>query len=239
MKTQLNDTIQKYAQNALRTIAFAYKDLDPGFGGEDYKDLLPGSKVGVIEESDNILIAIAGIMDIIRPEVPEAVSKCNFAGVRVRMVTGDNKVTAIAIAKECGILSQNEGNEENVCMTGPEFYDFVGRLIYKDTKEEVEIMGKEDRKDYETVGSIEKMKIIRNKLKVLARSRPNDKYVMVAGLKQLGDIVAVTGDGTNDAPALTKADVGFAMGITGTDVAKGASDIILLDDNFSSIIVAL
>lgn len=83
------------------------------------------------------------------------------------------------------------------------------------------------------------MKIIRNKLKVLARSRPNDKYVMVAGLKQLGDIVAVTGDGTNDAPALTKADVGFAMGITGTDVAKGASDIILLDDNFSSIIVAL
>lgn len=105
MKTQLNDTIQKYAQNALRTIAFAYKDLDPGFGGEDHKDLLPGSKVGVIEESDNILIAIAGIMDIIRPEVPEAVSKCNFAGVRVRMVTGDNKVTAIAIAKECGILS--------------------------------------------------------------------------------------------------------------------------------------
>lgn len=111
-------------------------------------------------------------------------------------------------------------------MTGPEFYDYVGKLIYKDTKEEVEIMGKEDRKDFETVGDIEKMKNIRNKLKVLARSRPNDKYVMVAGLRQLGDIVAVTGDGTNDAPALRKADVGFAMN-TGTQVAHAASDIVI------------
>jgi P-type E1-E2 ATPase len=76
-------------------------------------------------------------------------------------------------------------------------------------------MGLEDKKQYETVGNVENMTIIRNKLKVLARSRPNDKYVMVAGLKQLGDIVAVTGDGTNDAPALRKADVGFAMA-TGT-----------------------
>lgn len=81
------------------------------------------------------------------------------------------------------------------------------------------------------------MKIIRNKLKVLARSRPNDKYVMVAGLKQLGDIVAVTGDGTNDAPALRKADVGFAMN-TGTQVAHAASDIVIQDDNFASIVKA-
>jgi Ca2+ transporting ATPase len=163
----------------------------------------------------NILIALAGIKDIIRDEVPKAVSQCNFAGVRVRMVTGDNKITAIAIAKECGILGENDGDEENVCMEGPEFYNFVGGLIYKDTKEQVIIMGKEDRKDQETVGDIEKMKIIKSKLKVLARSRPNDKYVIVSGLRQLGDIVAVTGDGTNDAPALRKADVGFAMA-TGT-----------------------
>jgi magnesium-transporting ATPase (P-type) len=153
------------------------------------------------------------------------------------MVTGDNKITAIAIAKECGILGENEGDEGNVCMEGPEFYDFVGGLIYKDTKEEVLIMGKEDRKDYETVGDVSKMKIIRNKLKVLARSRPNDKYVIVSGLKQLGDIVAVTGDGTNDAPALRKADVGFAMA-TGTQVAHAASDIIIQDDNFASIVKA-
>lgn len=86
-----------------------------------------------IEERNNVLIAIAGIKDIIREEVPEAVRKCNNAGVRVRMVTGDNKITAIAIAKECGILGPNEGDEECVCMEGPEFYDYVGKLIYKDT----------------------------------------------------------------------------------------------------------
>lgn len=215
MKNLLQDTIKNYAKNALRTIAFAYKDLTPGMGGPDHDQLVEGTNIGVIEESDNTLIALAGIMDIIREEVPGAVSKCNFAGVRVRMVTGDNKVTAIAIAKQCGILAEDEGDEECVCMEGPEFYEYVEKLIYKDTGEEVIVMGKEDRKDQESVGNINKMKNIRQKLKVLARSRPNDKYVMVAGLKQLGDIVAVTGDGTNDAPALRKADVGFAMA-TGT-----------------------
>ena len=221
----------------MRTIAFAYKDLEPGQGGDTHEDLIPGTKVAVVEESDNTLIAIAGIMDIIRDEVPNAVSQCNYAGVRVRMVTGDNKITAIAIAKQCGILADDEGDEECVCMEGPEFYDYVGKLIYKDTGEEVQIMGLEGRKEQESVGDVNRMKIIRDKLKVLARSRPNDKYVMVAGLKQLGDIVAVTGDGTNDAPALKKADVGFAMQ-TGTQVAHAASDIIIQDDNFASIVKA-
>ena len=96
MKNLLLDTIKNYAKGALRTIAFAYKDLQ---GNENYEDMVPGTKVGVVEDSDNILIALVGIMDIIRDEVPDAVSKCNYAGVRVRMVTGDNKVTAIAIAK--------------------------------------------------------------------------------------------------------------------------------------------
>lgn len=226
MKNKLNETIKSYAKNALRTIAFAYKDLQPGLGGPNREDMVMGTKIAVVEQTDNVLIAIAGIMDIIRDEVPKAVSQCNFAGVRVRMVTGDNKITAIAIAKQCGILNDNEGDEECVCMEGPEFYNFVGGFKYKDTRDEVQIMGLEDRKDQETVGDVAKMKIIRDKLRVLARSRPNDKYVMVAGLKQLGEIVAVTGDGTNDAPALRKADVGFAMA-TGTQVAHAASDIII------------
>lgn len=125
------------------------------------------------------------------------------------MVTGDNKTTAIAIAKECGILKEGEENEDCVCMEGPEFNEYVGSLVSKKTGERILVMGK-DATD-ESVGNVQNMKNVRQKLKVLARSRPNDKYIMVAGLKQLGDIVAVTGDGTNDAPALKKADVGFAM----------------------------
>jgi len=151
------------------------------------------------------------------------------------MVTGDNKITAIAIAKDCGIIREGEEDEECVCMEGPEFNEFVGSLIHKDTRERVIIMGKDA--DKEIIGNVENMKIVRQKLKVLARSRPNDKYIMVSGLKQLGDIVAVTGDGTNDAPALKRADVGFAMK-TGTQVAHSAADIIIQDDNFASIVKA-
>jgi calcium-translocating P-type ATPase len=151
------------------------------------------------------------------------------------MVTGDNKITAIAIAKECGILQEGEELEDCVCMEGPEFNEYVGSLVSKETKERILVMGK--NASDETIGNLENMKNVRQKLKVLARSRPNDKYIMVAGLRQLGDIVAVTGDGTNDAPALKKADVGFAMK-TGTQVAHSASDIIIQDDNFASIVKA-
>jgi magnesium-transporting ATPase (P-type) len=167
--------------------------------------------------------------------VPDAVKSCNEAGVRVRMVTGDNKITAIAIAKECGILQEGEEYEECVCMEGPEFNEFVGSLVSKETKERILVMGKNTQD--ETIGNLENMKLVRQKLKVLARSRPNDKYLMVSGLKQLGDIVAVTGDGTNDAPALKRSDVGFAMK-TGTQVAHSAADIIIQDDNFASIVKA-
>ena len=120
-------------------------------------------------------------------------------------------------------------------MTGPDFCSYVGGLVDKKTKEPIEIYGKDP--DREIIGNKAHMEIIRTKLKVLARSRPSDKYIIVAGLKELGDIVAVTGDGTNDAPALKKADVGFAMK-TGTQVAHGAADIIIQDDNFASIVKA-
>jgi Ca2+ transporting ATPase len=209
MQQQLGQTITTYAKMALRTIAFAYKDLEANEGGSAHEDKEEGSKIYKIEEGGYTLICIAGIKDIIRDEVPEAVAQCNEAGIRVRMVTGDNLITAIAIAKECGILADGEENEECVCMEGPAFNDFVGSLVHKDTRELIQIMGKES--DKEVIGNVQNMKLIRQKLKVLARSRPNDKYIMVTGLKQLGDIVAVTGDGTNDAPALRRADVGFAM----------------------------
>ena len=235
LKQEITALIKTYAKQSLRTIAVAYKDLQEGQGGSLHEDLIEGSKIHKVEETDNILLMIAGIKDIIRPEVPGAVIQCNEAGVRVRMVTGDNKITAIAIAKECGIIKDGEEDEHGVCMTGPDFADYVGGLVHKDTREEIKIMGKHG--DKEVIGNMEHMNIIRNKLKVLARSRPNDKYIMVSGLRQCGDIVAVTGDGTNDAPALKKADVGFAMQ-TGTNVAHNAADIIIQDDNFASIVKA-
>jgi len=235
-KQEFIDTIESYAKQALRTIAFGYKDLAEGEGGPAHEDIQEGSKIYDIEQGDLILISIAGIKDIIREEVPKAVQTCALAGVRVRMVTGDNKITAVAIAKECGIINdQGEENEECVCMEGPEFSKYVGGLVDKKTKENILVMGADVSR--ETIGNLDHMKKVRNKLKVLARSRPNDKYIMVAGLRQLGDIVAVTGDGTNDAPALKKADVGFAMK-TGTQVAHSAADIIIQDDNFASIVMA-
>jgi len=156
------------------------------------------------------LIALCGIKDIIRDEVPDAVAQCNIAGVRVRMVTGDNKTTAVAIAKECGIIAEGEEQDNKlICMEGPEFNEYVGSLVHKKTRERILVMGKDP--EIEAIGNMEAMKEIRMHTKVLARSRPNDKYIMVFGLKELGDIVSVTGDGTNDAPALKKANVGFAM----------------------------
>jgi len=104
-KQEFIDTIESYARQALRTIAFAYKDLAENEGGPAHEDIKEGSKIYDIEQGDLILISIAGIKDIIREEVPKAVQTCALAGVRVRMVTGDNKITAVAIAKECGIIN--------------------------------------------------------------------------------------------------------------------------------------
>lgn len=111
----------------------------------------------------------------------------------------------------------------------------MGGLICKTCKQDAPCKCPPKKID-EGVKNIQAFKTIWKSLRVLARSRPEDKYLLVTGLREMGDIVAVTGDGTNDAPALKKADVGFAMGITGTDVAKGAADIIVMDDNFASIV---
>jgi Ca2+ transporting ATPase len=140
------------------------------------------------------------------------------------MVTGDNIVTARAIAINCNILTKDQLEDTRCCMEGPEFYEKMGGIVVRNGKEEV--------------GNFKVFKEMMPYMKVMARSRPEDKYLMVTGLRQMGCTVAVTGDGTNDAPALKKADVGFAMGKTGTDVCKEAADILITDDNFSSIVKA-
>jgi magnesium-transporting ATPase (P-type) len=178
------------------------------------------------------LIAIFGIRDVLRPGIKEAVQLCQLANVNVRMVTGDNRDTAVAIAKEIGIIP-NDDDSENAhkfrCMTGVEFRKHFGGL-------RTEFDG-EDQK--EVVNDLHAFREIVKELRVLARSTPMDKYILTTGLKQLGNVVAVTGDGTNDAAALKKADVGFAMGKAGTEVAKEAADIILLDDNFGSLVTSI
>eukprot|EP00301_Raphidiophrys_heterophryoidea_P006737 c12693_g2_i1.p1 GENE.c12693_g2_i1~~c12693_g2_i1.p1 ORF type:complete len:1048 (-),score=306.87 c12693_g2_i1:242-3316(-) len=204
--------IDAFAKQALRTICIAYRDDDSSspdvFADEAYV------------ERDLTCIAIVGIEDPVRPEVPHAVEMCHRAGIVVRMVTGDNMQTAVAIAQQCGIVTESE--RIDLVMEGPVFRAKVLK----------------DPADPSTI-DIEKFRIIAPRLKVLARSSPSDKYVLVTGLKRLGQIVAVTGDGTNDGPALRQANVGFAMGIAGTEVAKDASDIIIMDDNFKSIVSAV
>jgi len=151
------------------------------------------------------------------------------------MCTGDNLDTAIAISKNAGIVKEEEAEGEfkkYTCTTGKEFRENVGE----------DLIVEEDEKTGKTTTSVRNKKMFQNyfkHLRVLARAQPLDKKILVTGIQQYQGVVAVTGDGSNDAPALKKADVGFSMGITGTDIAKGASDIILLDDNFTSIVVAL
>ncbi|KAJ3707985.1 hypothetical protein LUZ61_011690 [Rhynchospora tenuis] len=194
--------IEDMAAKSLRCVALAYKPLDlKEVPNEEQRDNWS------LPENDLILLAIVGMKDPCRPGVKDAVLLCTNAGVKVRMVTGDNLQTAKAIALECGILAENE-RADDVIIEGKVF-----RALTDEQKENTA-----------------------EKIKVMARSSPNDKLQLVKALKKRGHVVAVTGDGTNDAPALHEADIGLAMGIQGTEVAKESSDIIILDDNFASVV---
>ncbi|PAV73722.1 hypothetical protein WR25_04645 [Diploscapter pachys] len=224
-ETLVRNVIEPMASDGLRTICVAYKDYIPqGQPKEENQIYYSGEPNWDDEEkitADMTAIAILGIQDPVRPEVPAAIIKCQEAGITVRMVTGDNINTARSIATSCGILKPGE---DFIALEGKEFNARI-----RDANGEV---------------SQDKLDQIWPKLRVLARAQPSDKYTLVKGIidsriTDQREVVAVTGDGTNDGPALKKADVGFAMGIAGTDVAKEASDIILTDDNFTSIVKAV
>ncbi|XP_008354719.2 calcium-transporting ATPase 2, plasma membrane-type-like [Malus domestica] len=189
----LKVTIEQFACEALRTLCLAYTELETGFSPENS-----------IPVSGYTCIGIVGIKDPVRPGVKESVAICRSAGITVRMVTGDNINTAKAIARECGILT-----DDGIAIEGPEFRE----------KNQEELLS------------------LIPKIQVMARSSPLDKHTLVKHLRTTFDeVVAVTGDGTNDAPALHEADIGLAMGIAGTEVAKESADVIILDDNFSTIV---
>jgi magnesium-transporting ATPase (P-type) len=197
-RAALDQMIIDMASSGLRTLCLGYIELDESRNWEEQRP-----------ESGMVLQCIVGIKDPVRKEVPAAVKDCQIAGVKVRMVTGDNVLTASHIGRECGILS-----EKGVAMIGPDFR--------KLSNAQLDPLLSGDRQ-----------------LEVIARCSPLDKQRLVSRLQKLGEVVASTGDGTNDAPQLKMADVGFAMGIAGTEVAKEACDIILMDDNFSSVVKAL
>ncbi|KAK9793133.1 putative Calcium-transporting ATPase [Seiridium cardinale] len=203
----IKNLINSYASRSLRTIGIIYREFEQWPPRNIKRAEGNRNEVSFDDALKNMtFIGMVGIQDPLREGVPSAVKDCQKAGVVVRMVTGDNKLTAQAIAKECGILIG-----DGIVMEGPEF-----RNLSKFQQNE-----------------------IIPRLQVLARSSPEDKRILVRRLKDMGETVAVTGDGTNDAPALKLADVGFSMGIAGTEVAKEASAIILMDDNFNSIVKAL
>jgi len=184
---------QEMAGNALRVLGMAYKQLPHA------------AVINEAIEQDMVFVGLAGMIDPPREEVKEAVKLCDHAGIKSVMITGDHKLTAIAIAKELGLL------KEGVALSGAEIDNL----------------------------SDEEFEALVEKIEVYARVSPAHKLRIVEVLAKKGHVVAMTGDGVNDAPALKKADIGVAMGITGTDVTKEAADMILTDDNFASIVAAV
>lgn len=366
----LLNAVTTMADKALRVIATAYRDFDSLEQVQSLSIEDDGTGVFPFESSELTFTCMFGIMDVLRDGVDASVRQCKKAGITVRMVTGDNRLTAVAIAKKCGIISADTNINTSV-MEGKEFMERIEGVVcsycrtfkcgcalanhatddedssqgttkdntvttkeplkessankkasrYKEKpesimkpskyiqinqppasdsngtgspgvkvssvfgepaqepgtlmptrstkpKKSVSVSFKEQNEFFESSlkAPIKKVSLadgttvddkgnrrirvdtIKNKkefekivpsLLVLARSRPQDKYALVLGLKEMGHVVAVTGDGTNDAPALSKADVGFAMGLAGTDIAKAAADVIITNDNFSSIVSAV
>nr|POE75945.1 putative calcium-transporting atpase 13, plasma membrane-type [Quercus suber] len=200
-RLQLETIIKNMAQKSLRCIAFAYKEVEEESGQAPEK----------LEENRLTLLGFVGLKDPCRPGVSAAVESCRAAGVNIKMITGDNVHTAMAIALECKILNPHEDLDNEAVVEGVQFRNYSPK---------------------------ERMEKI-DKIIVMARSSPFDKLLMVQCLKKKGHVVAVTGDGTNDAPALKEADIGLSMGIQGTEVAKESSDIVILDDNFTSVVTVL
>ena len=196
-RTEILEVNEAMARQALRNLGFAFRELPETVDTYDEKI-----------EKDFIFLGIMGMIDPPREEVKDAIYTCKKAGIRVVMVTGDHKLTAVAVAKELNLLGENE--EEGKVLTGEEL---------------------EKISDEQLADMVEKVVIY-------ARVSPEHKMRIVKAWKAKGQIVAMTGDGVNDAPALKMADIGVSMGITGTEVTKEASDMVLTDDNFASIVKA-
>ena len=213
MQRQSAEELDEWQHKAMRTLAFAYKKIEASIMRTSRTST--AEVVALLDANDLQLQAIAAITDPIRPDVPAAVQECRHAGIEVKVVTGDTAATAMEIGKQIGVF---EDEPENIGADGS-MTSLDQQMI---TGEQWEALSDEE--------AYERAKDIR----VMSRARPTDKQRLVAMLQKRGEVVAVTGDGTNDAPALHYAHVGLSLG-SGTSVAKEASDMTLLDDSFKSI----
>lgn len=213
MQRQSAEELDEWQHKAMRTLAFAYKKVEASIMRTSRTST--AEVVALLDANDLQLQAIAAITDPIRPDVPAAVQECRHAGIEVKVVTGDTAATALEIGKQIGVF---EDEPENIGADGS-LTSLDQQMI---TGEQWEALSDEE--------AYERAKDIR----VMSRARPTDKQRLVAMLQKRGEVVAVTGDGTNDAPALHYAHVGLSLG-SGTSVAKEASDMTLLDDSFKSI----
>ena len=213
MQRQSAEELDEWQHKAMRTLAFAYKKVEASIMRTSRTST--AEVVALLDANDLQLQAIAAIADPIRPDVPAAVQECRHAGIEVKVVTGDTAATALEIGKQIGVF---EDEPENIGADGS-LTSLDQQMI---TGEQWEALSDEE--------AYERAKDIR----VMSRARPTDKQRLVAMLQKRGEVVAVTGDGTNDAPALHYAHVGLSLG-SGTSVAKEASDMTLLDDSFKSI----
>ncbi len=250
-----------------RTFVIGYRD----FTLKEFEEIASRSNGQDFEFFSKIaievqIVCLLGIADNYRSDVPQAIKSCHSAGVTVRMVTGDNIRTAISIAKDVSIIDEKQAgeamayvnmqerlkegkrdqkfsdfallSESPVALEGADFKELAGGYSFVDKPTE----GQPDKLErIYSLNNLEKFKIVTKNLKVIARASPDDKLLLVLGLKLSNpdNIVAVTGDGTNDAQAMKVAHVGFAMGLRGTDIAKGQADIVLLKDTFSSVVTAI
>ena len=213
MQKQTAEELDEWQHKAMRTLAFAYKKVEASIMRTSRTST--AEVVALLDANDLQLQAIAAIADPIRPDVPAAVQECRHAGIEVKVVTGDTAATALEIGKQIGVF---EDEPENIGADGSM------------TSLDQQMITGEQWEDLSDEEAYERAKDIR----VMSRARPTDKQRLVAMLQKRGEVVAVTGDGTNDAPALHYAHVGLSLG-SGTSVAKEASDMTLLDDSFKSI----